>query len=339
MRKKADTSVVTQSTPAVEQQDRESSLGQTAMNCYMTTVLAIADCFAQICPDIGIPYQERLQRVPRRLGFNPTPKALEESRLALLSDLRDFAHVIGQYLNAIPTKADEIVAMAVQASELLNARIESHNALMQGLAEQMETAAEVDDPGQIRGFVAQQAVGLRTSSESVNREIASLLGRLRAEAEAFQRNLRQADELMTMDRVTALLNRRGVERHLESDLAAGKQFCVLMFQSDAPAGLSGAEKEQLIKKLATNLAAQVRPSDVVCRWDEDRFLVIFQCGMKHAEARSRQIAQGMGERFVSKADGKEQKLSIQVHVTLLEPETNETAEGLYQRIDKTTPRP
>ena len=307
------------------------------MNCYMTTVLAIADCFAQICPDIGIPYQERLQRVPRRLGFNPTPKALEESQLALLSDLKDFAHVIGQYLKAVPTKADEIVAMAVQASELLNARIESHNALMQGLAEQMETAAEVDDPDQIRAFVAQQAVGLRTSSESVNREIASLLGRLRAEAEAFQRNLRQADELMTMDRSTALLNRRGVERHLESDLVAGKQFCVLMFQSDAPSDLPTAEKEQLIKKLATNLVAQVRPSDVVCRWDDDRFLVIFQCGMKHAEARSRQIAQGMSERFVSKAEDKERKISVQVRVTLLEPEPNENAEGLFQRIENTKP--
>src|SRR5580700_10631550 len=161
------------------------------MNCYMTTVLAIADCFAQICPDIGIPYQERLQRVPRRLGFNPTAKALEESRLALLSDLRDFAGVIGEYLKEVPVKADEIVALAIQASELLNARTESHNALLRGLSEQMEAAAEVDDPGQIRELMAQQAVGLRTSSESVKREISALLGRLRAEAEAFQRDVRQ----------------------------------------------------------------------------------------------------------------------------------------------------
>ena len=53
---------------------------QTALACYLSAVVAIGNCMADVCPAVGTVYRDRFLRVPRRLGFEATPRALHQSR-------------------------------------------------------------------------------------------------------------------------------------------------------------------------------------------------------------------------------------------------------------------
>jgi hypothetical protein len=223
----------------------EDPISQTALNCYLTTVIAVAECLAGVCPEIGIPYQERLMRVPRRLGFHATARSLEESRLALVSDLKEFGDITGRHFADMPRKAGEIVSLIARLSNIVGERNERHNAALGRLAEQMQFAAELDDAVRLRQMAAQQSIGLRASSETLEREIADLLGEITREARDLETRIRQPEAFSAMDRLTGLLNRLGMERQLNLCLERPNPFCVLVFAWIPDPRIEPAEREQM----------------------------------------------------------------------------------------------
>ena len=73
----------------------------TAVNSYLTTLLAIAECVGSACPEVGGPYRHRLSRLRGRLAFDATPEAMIESTEVVERELKDYskktAHYIGQH--------------------------------------------------------------------------------------------------------------------------------------------------------------------------------------------------------------------------------------------------
>ena len=61
---------------------------QSAVNCYLSTLLAAANCVSKTCPEVGGLYRHRLSRLRSRLAFDSSPKALDESRAAVETELK-----------------------------------------------------------------------------------------------------------------------------------------------------------------------------------------------------------------------------------------------------------
>ena len=72
------------------------NLEQAATRCYLTTLLAVTDCLAEMCPDVGTTFKRRWARAPQRFGFEPTAAVLESSRQSFENDLKAFASYAGQ---------------------------------------------------------------------------------------------------------------------------------------------------------------------------------------------------------------------------------------------------
>lgn len=70
----------------------------TAVDCYLSTLLAIANCVGDACPEVGGPYRNRLSRLQSRLAFDSSPEALEESCLAVETELKEYALKTSAYL-------------------------------------------------------------------------------------------------------------------------------------------------------------------------------------------------------------------------------------------------
>lgn len=324
--------ILSRSRSTAEVEDATTS--QAAVNCYLSTVVTVAECLVTICPELGTSYRERLMRVPRRLGFDATPEALDESRTALRTDLHEFADIAGEYLHEIPSKALEIAALVLQTSEVLSARADTFNQMIETLVEQMETAAELDDPQQFRRMIGQQAGGLRASSVHTRDEVSALLRNVSQQAREFQRKLQNPESLMTTDEATGLLNRRGMLRQLRNYCESDQQFCVLLFKIDTLAGMAPEEMEPMAKKVATRLVDQIRPADIASRWAANRFLVIFQCNPLDAESRLRQIAAGMSDSYLIRVGDHEVRRAAQVSVAIMEPGPSRSLDELMEEIDR-----
>src|SRR5260370_15746523 len=123
---------------------------QSALTCYQGAILAIAKCMAEVCPRVGLVYNHRLLRLPRRLGFDATPTALAASREAVEADLAEYGQAASAWINAGVELAQEILAAAGKTTDSDSHTDELHAAMMEELAKQMEISAEVDESTRVR---------------------------------------------------------------------------------------------------------------------------------------------------------------------------------------------
>src|ERR1700739_78076 len=175
---------------------------QSALTCYQSAILAIAKCMAEVCPRVGLVYNHRLLRLPRRLGFDATPQALAASREAVEAGLAGYRPGASAWINSGVELAHEILAMAGKATDSDGHTDELHAAMMEELAEQMEISAEVDDATQVRIALKRYATGLRSYVQRRKKEQPPVLTELQGRAEALAEWLGSASPTNIIDYFT-----------------------------------------------------------------------------------------------------------------------------------------
>src|ERR1700684_3822862 len=83
---------------------------QTALACYLSTVVAIGNCMAEVCPSVGSMYRDRLLKLPRRLGFDATPQTLEQSCEAVKTDLLEYSRTASAWTSEGSNHASALLA-------------------------------------------------------------------------------------------------------------------------------------------------------------------------------------------------------------------------------------
>ena len=310
---------------------------QSALTCYQSALLAIAKCMAEVCPRVGLVYNNRLLRLPRRLGFDANPEALAASREALETDLAEYAQAASAWVNTGSQLAEEVIAAAGQINENNGHTDELHTAMMEELAEQMEISAQVDDADQVRTALKRYAAGLRSYVRRRKKDQTPALVDLQRRAESLANWLSSADPANIIDPLTGLLNRKEAERQLQGHLKRDKPFCVLLFEwteaRSVPPQFGRAGADQILKALGERIVTLVRPRDIVYRWSEDQLAVIFECVGAEASARSRKIADWLSGKYSAQVDGIVWKVEAQAAVVVVERAAHESLPDFIQRID------
>src|SRR5271168_3108906 len=124
--------------------DRVSTRHEVALTCYLSAMLAMAKSMRAVCSRAGLIYGNRLTRLPRRLGFEATPEALEESRVVLEAELAEYTEATSAWLDDGCKLAREIVSIIGGLERSANEGQNLHAAMLEDLAEQMAASAEVD---------------------------------------------------------------------------------------------------------------------------------------------------------------------------------------------------
>src|ERR1700731_3358644 len=240
---------------------------QSALTCYQSAILAIAKCMAEVCPRVGLVYNHRLLRLPRRLGFDATPQALAASREAVEADLAEYGQAASAWVNNEVELAQEILTAAGKATDSDGHTDELHAAMMEELAEQMEISAEVDDATQVRVALKRYASGLRSYVHRRKKEQPPALSELQHRAEALAEWLGSASPSNIIDSLTGLLNRPEAERQLLAYLKRDKPFCVLLFEwteaRSVPPQFGPPGADQTLKALGDARLPRGGPRDAV----------------------------------------------------------------------------
>ncbi len=283
---------------------------QTALACYLSTVVAIGNCMAEVCPPVGAMYRDRLLKLPRRLGFDATPQALQQSREAVATDLLEYSRTASAWIAAGADHAGMLLDHLRATEETLTASADLQRAFLDDLAEHIATSAEVDEEAQLRVSFKRYAAGLRAYARKALTEKLATIDDLRRRREEIDAWLAQATTSDYTDPDTGLMNRAAAERRIFTQIAKGRPFCVI---------LVGSTGGGPMKDLADRLAATIRPYDVIFRWSPHELMTIFEASESEIAARSRQIGGWLGDGNCS--------------VTVLEHLAEESAEQLIARME------
>ena len=267
-----------------------------ALACYLSAMLGMAKSMRTVASRAGLIYGHGLTRLPRRLGFNATPEALEESRQVLEAELAEYTEATSAWLDAGCNLAREFVAAIAAIDQCDDESQNQHTATLDELAEQMAVSAEVDTGSDVRSALKRYAMDLRSCLRRQQRESRSSVKDLRRRAEQLAEWLARADPSHSTDLVTGLPNRAETERQLEALWHTDKPVSVFVFEwKEADPSTIGCAADAIAKQLADRLAELVRPRDVVGRWGPNQFAVIFECSAGKAMQRAGSIADWLSD--------------------------------------------
>jgi GGDEF domain-containing protein len=280
----------------------------TAVNCYLSTLMAIAGSLGAACPEVGGLYRHRLNRLRKRLAFDSSPDALEESRASVENELNEFAAKASTYVSQHGIELRSAIGTLEDIVRSLAQRQDFYGARLRQFAGQMEATAYPTDAGHLQEVVALQVAGLLSCVESMSHETQSLVMRMRNELGAVERRLQ---EFEVTDPLTGLMNRREMERQIESKKKAGTPPVLLHIQ------LSGEVNAEVMQQVASRLGSQFRHKDFVCRWTDTDFLVLFQGPPEIAQMRMDQIVPWVAGKYRLESG---ESVQIAVQASLTQPE-------------------
>lgn len=311
---------------------------QTALACYLSTVVAVGNCMAEVCPSVGAMYRERFLKLPRRLGFDATPQALRQSQEAVETDLLEYSRTASAWIGAGSSHAAMLLGHLRDTEETLGASADLQRAFLEDLADHIGTAAEVDTEADLRVGFKRYAAGLRAYSRRALAEKLAMIEDLRRRREEIDAWLAEAKTSDFTDLETGLLNRPAAERRIATQIAKKKAFCIILVGWTEPGcehpGLKDAGATPIMKDLAERLAATIRPYDVIFRWSQDELMTIFEASEVEIAARARQISGWLGDGTCTVEIGGE-ALAVRTHanVTVVEHLVEESAGQLIGRIE------
>lgn len=318
-----------------QEMDRQAAALDAAVTSYLATLLAVAGTMFRQCPQVGVVHQDRLIRLRRRLAFDASPQALAESQVEVESLLNEYGNRANEYIERIWRDVVDVLRQVTRMSETLVIRHNFYSSRLMQFAEQMQASQLPADPEQLEETLALQAEGLRECVQSMNAELEELLTGFRREVHQLASRLAESRSATLIDAVTGLVNRAEVERTLAAELESPKPFCVLLFEiadfSSIVARYGPAAANDLLKQFGTRLVEQVRPRDIVGRWSENVFSVVFRCRRQNALGRAEHISRWLSDSYT--IQGHVERIPVIAVAEVVEPEAGANARELFEQLD------
>ena len=303
------------------------------LDAYCAAISDITDALEAIYPEVAETYREQLIDLRKRLASGADAQTVAESRTTLHNVLTAFAIRAHRYSEALTDRLNQALAAVASNEDSRSLRSVRYVSHLIDFVDQMEAA--VRSMNQER--LVQQAAELRDFAESIELDSRDDYRQLREKLDQFRHRLVEAELLASRDPLTGVANRRELDRQLSSRIQGGNRFCVLLFDlnqfkaiNDECGHLYG---DEVLRQVGARLAGQVRSRDLVCRWGGDEFVVLLDCGLDDALARSRQIVQWLNGAYRLHVEGREQRINIGVSAGVAEYLPGETPEEMFERVD------
>jgi hypothetical protein len=264
------------------------------VHCYLSILQTAADTLSQACPPIGGPYGQRLSRLRARLAFDSSASAIEESCTDTSRELLEYAAKAALYLERHRVELRRAITGLEGIIRTLAQRQDFYSARLRQFAAQLENPLrpsnlDQEDAERLSEVATLQVAGLLSCVESLSHESQSLFKRMRDEMAQVEKRIATAE---ITDPVTGLVNRREMERCIQAAQARGESPVLLLFEfgDDLPA--------EVAQQIAARLSSQFRYNDLISRWSERQFLVLFQGRAEIASMRAEQVSPWIAGRYL-----------------------------------------
>ena len=137
--------------------------------------------------------------------------------------------------------------------------------------------------------VAAQSTGLNRCVDDMHRDTQLLVERMRAELLSVEQHLAESE---ITDPITGLTNRREMERRIQA--AAENDAPLVLVRFD----LGGSVPGEVARQVGARIGAQFRYNDVICRWSDHEFLVLFHGAADVATTRAEQVVPWVSGRYL-----------------------------------------
>lgn len=318
---------------ASSDKDFGKDLAQTAIHCYLSTILSATECISKVMPAVGVLYHDRWKRLPQRIAFDASSRALEASEHLFHSDLKRFAELAGQLFGEGLGLVQKLSSDAGESFDKAIQETASYASLLDQLAESLDETADLNASPQISEMLVLQSQGLRKSARQLRSSLLPALNEISSRLLECRKIQLELEQGSIIDPVTGFFNNHGFLYQLKCRFEESRECCVLLIDcaatTDGTHECSEQDFNRISRDLASRLSEQFRPWDCLARIGPRRIGVIFEGSQVVARDRSEQIARSISGSY---AHG----LTVNASVQVIDASEVDSLMNLVFTVGKTT---
>jgi diguanylate cyclase len=218
------------------------------------------------------------------------------------------------------------------------------HAAMNAITERFYGMSQINDIRELKKQVADEASTLQNTLESKQKRDAETMSALAERVDTLQKNLIQANELLSQDPLTKIANRgafdRAIAKAVQHPSRSNVPLSLAMLDIDHFKRINDTcghpIGDRVILCVAQWITAAVRHTDFVARYGGEEFIVILEdADLSAAEKRFQSVLQRIAERsFEYQAEGETRTVRFTMSCGVAQFAAGESAQQLVQRADQ-----
>ena len=322
---------------AIDRLDQNEERFDTAMECYLATILAMQEHAVDVTPELTRDYQHALRTIHRDIFGSRSIEALASSRAMLTRALEDYCAKTRSCLEKREDDLRSMIGELALAAETMSSHNSSHSTRLKEFTEKLQVTARATDLSQMKRDLTKHVSELRSTSHSIWMDNVGSTSAIQGKLADFQERLEIAEKRAATDALTGLFSRGEGEFRLRRCIAEGRIVSILLIDlngfkqiNDRWGHLCG---DQVLKVFSRNLEQLVRPSDTVCRWGGDEFLVFSQQDDVIEQKRAEKLRDMLHSQYKVVALGKIFEVPVSASVGVAQARSGESVDDLLSRAD------
>jgi len=306
---------------------------------YRSGLLAMGKYGARACPAVGSDLQQNLASIENRLSAEVTASIVAQTEAEVEEQLQRWAGRGADYVKTKANEVKELLLVLARTAESMGARDERYANHFNQFRAQLQTIADLEDFGQVRSSLVQQAAELKTYVDQMAHDSQESVAQLQAEVSTYESKLKVVEQLALQDALTGLSNRRTVEERIDWRIAEKQTFCVVMLDLDGFKQVNDsyghATGDGLLQQFSRELRSNMRSTDVVGRWGGDEFIMVLDCDLNTANSQVERVRKWVLGEYTIQTEGASGKVKVRIaaSIGIAQWQSGQTVQVLVARAD------
>jgi diguanylate cyclase (GGDEF)-like protein len=246
-----------------------------AYHAALTSVGANAE---RALPGVDFPLSANLALLRAQLQADSAPEAIARTERSLDSELTQWSESVERHLKGKATEFREMMLVMANAAQNLTARDKRYTGRFHDITARLNEIGNLNDISAMRRSLISSAAELGADVKSMEVDGQKTIASLEATLEGYRKQLAETERKASLDALTGLTNRRGIECAMSKRCEERIRFCVILLDlngfkqvNDTHGHLAG---DDLLRAFSAELQAHFRAGDVIGRWGGDEFIVV-----------------------------------------------------------------
>jgi diguanylate cyclase (GGDEF)-like protein len=313
------------------------ALASAALEAFRSTLESAGEATLQACPVVSVETHQQLLSLMDSLQPSTSLARIGDTSQEVQREFHDWGRRAAGYYADRAREVKEIMLVVARSAEAVGAKDKRYCSRLSDITLRLESVAKLDDLTQIRDSLVRDANELRLTVENMEKDGHDSISDLRRELHAYQERAAAAERQASLDELTGLRNRRGIEAELEARVSHGQPFCVMVLDmddfkriNDNHGHLAG---DEVLKQFAAEIKARFRDSDCVGRWGGDEFMVLLAGPLPAARSFAERLKEWAFGDYNVPINGATIKVPVQATIGVAEWLYGESTTDLLARAD------
>jgi len=318
---------------ALSDLERWHRLGATALDAYTAALRNLSQYAVEIDDSLTKTYREYLGTLAESVASGK-PEAIEESRATLRGLLRDYRDRAAHFLAGL---REDLASTARTLEEILDSLAQNdgdHETRLRATIKQLRELPPDAAAPVVQAVVLPAVDVIEDCLEKINAQHQITVAQFQAEIRMLHQRIDTLERSVTIDQMTALLNRAEMENRVRD---ASPPFCILMVKAQ---GFRLAESRygvevgaECVAAFAKRLRSGLPPGAEVGRWSYEEFLAILFASRAEVLPLARWATQSLSGSYACMRNGKAVHPQLQVSAGVLES-GSDSPERILLRISE-----